>query len=475
MNPTRHLAGIPPINMDPSVGWDIGPGYTFFRLLGSGSYGSVCDAVVTGKKTRVAIKKFENIFKDSVTCRRILREVELLYSLNHPCIVKPIEAFMRQGSDLYLVMEMGQIDLYNLRQYNFLVPKQVKIITYRLLLALSYLHSGAVVHRDIKPANILVNSDCSIRLCDFSLGRSIAGLKSSYFDCGLAFRKDPELSLSPSKTVPDLEEPMDEMEEGNRANTKTVHCKFEVNFSRTEETKAIKSSTSLEAKKKEQRKVLLTQSKVYNPCHERELTGHVATRSYRPPEVILLEKVYTSAVDIWGAGCVFAELLEMVKENQPDLSKRSALFPGLSCFPLSPSLNPTEKVLGMPVSPHDQLSVIMEVFGTPNVNDLSFLNDQRAEDYVKSLPRKGKRDLAHMLPASGDDALDLLQKMLAFNPYYRITAKEALSHKYFDEVRDKTMEIELEKPVILMTDTVKSEVSMQMMVNEVLSAVLKTK
>ena len=45
---------------------------------------------------------------------------------------------------------------------------------------------------------------------------------------------------------------------------------------------------------------------------ERELTSHVATRWYRPPELILLEKDYTSAVDIWGAGCIFAELLQMV-------------------------------------------------------------------------------------------------------------------------------------------------------------------
>lgn len=41
----------------------------------------------------------------------------------------------------------------------------------------------------------------------------------------------------------------------------------------------------------------------------RELTSHVATRGYRAPELILLEKDYNTAVDIWSAGCVFAELL----------------------------------------------------------------------------------------------------------------------------------------------------------------------
>ncbi len=458
-------AGIPPINMDPSMGWDIGPKYTFYRLLGSGSYGSVCDAVFNATRARVAIKKFSNIFKDNVVCKRVLREIELLYSLNHQYIVKPMEVFMRQGRDMYLVMEMGQIDIHNLRQYSFLVSKQVRIIMYRLLLALSYLHSGGVVHRDIKPANILINSDCSVKLCDFSLGRCIAGLKLSYFDCGLAFRKVPQMILSEEELRTD---------EGDRANSKTVHCRFEVNFSKMGDSDERKEH-ELEAMKKEQRKVLLTQSKEYNPCHERELTGHIATRSYRSPEVILLEKVYTSAVDMWGAGCVFAELLEMIKENQPDIRKRSALFPGRSCFPLSPSMNPTEKVLGMPVSPCDQLAVIMEVFGSPSTTDLSFLNDQRAEDYVKNIPKKKHRDLASMFPASGADALDLLRKMLAFNPYYRITAKEALRHRYFDEVRDTAQEIELDRPVNLISDTVGSDLSMQMVANEVLSKVLGDK
>ena len=69
---------------------------------------------------------------------------------------------------------------------------------------------------------------------------------------------------------------------------------------------------------------------------KRELTGHVVTRWYRAPEVILLEKGYTAAIDVWSAGCIFAELLEMIKENSPTYLDRSPLFPGTCCFPLSP-------------------------------------------------------------------------------------------------------------------------------------------
>ena len=72
---------------------------------------------------------------------------------------------------------------------------------------------------------------------------------------------------------------------------------------------------------------------------KRELTSHVVTRWYRAPELILLEKNYTAAIDIWSLGCIIAELLGTIKENAPTYLDRSPLFPGASCFPLSPDNN----------------------------------------------------------------------------------------------------------------------------------------
>jgi mitogen-activated protein kinase 1/3 len=72
---------------------------------------------------------------------------------------------------------------------------------------------------------------------------------------------------------------------------------------------------------------------------QRVLTGHVVTRWYRAPEVILMEKDYGPAVDVWSIGCIFAELLEMVRENAPTYADRGPLFPGKSCFPLSPDMS----------------------------------------------------------------------------------------------------------------------------------------
>lgn len=45
--------------------------------------------------------------------------------------------------------------------------------------AIKYLHESTVIHRDLKPANILVNEDCSVKLCDYGLARSITGVESA--------------------------------------------------------------------------------------------------------------------------------------------------------------------------------------------------------------------------------------------------------------------------------------------------------
>lgn len=50
---------------------------------------------------------------------------------------------------------------------------------YNLLCALKYMHSARILHRDIKPANILINEDCAVKVCDFGLARSIAGVENT--------------------------------------------------------------------------------------------------------------------------------------------------------------------------------------------------------------------------------------------------------------------------------------------------------
>lgn len=58
------------------------------------------------------------------------------------------------------------------------------MLVYNILRGIVYLHSADVLHRDLKPANILINDDCTVKICDFGLARSVTGVKSVLKDLG---------------------------------------------------------------------------------------------------------------------------------------------------------------------------------------------------------------------------------------------------------------------------------------------------
>jgi len=69
----------------------------------------------------------------------------------------------------------------------------------------------------------------------------------------------------------------------------------------------------------------------------RKLSEHTATRWYRAPEVVLMEKDYSTGVDLWGAGCIFGELFSQTDKYKLAgvTPEQRFLFPGDSSFPLS--------------------------------------------------------------------------------------------------------------------------------------------
>lgn len=108
---------------------------------------------------------------------------------------------------------------------------------------------------------------------------------------------------------------------------------------------------------------MLTKTQEKRQNFTRMLTSHVATRWYRAPELILLEKDYGTAVDVWSAGCILAELLSMVRVDDSQnevlncnnrktvpVSERYPLFPGKSCFPLSPDRKVSRDKRGFPTT-----------------------------------------------------------------------------------------------------------------------------
>ena len=396
----------------------LGPNYSVGKEIGSGSYGSVYWAVYRPLDTPCAIKRYRAALrKESLaTLKQNTREMEILSQVRHPHIVQFIDLLPSEDKDkgdVYLIMEHVPSNLGEMiYSPNIFSPNQVKSILYQILCAVNYLHSRKIVHRDIKPGNILLNSKHEVRLCDFGLSRSLAEINNFGYD--EIYTRDYVEPTSASTPVScDMTEGIDECP---LINERTLPGHF-TQTSCKRETKSVIEPVFANAK---------------------QLTTHTTTRFYRAPEVILMEPYFT-AVDMWGVGCVFAELLQTMERNKYSPYDRKPLFTGGSCFPLSPG----EKEKGKTsLESNDQMHKIFRILGSPKEEDISFLTNCVTKQRLEKMPKYIPLEFDKLYPGLEKDEKELLQGMLRINPYTRITAKQALRHRYFDAVRDRKKETE---------------------------------
>jgi len=171
----------------------------------------------------------------------------------------------------------------------------------------------------------------------------------------------------------------------------------------------------------------------------RTYTHEVVTLWYRSPEILLGGRQYSTGVDMWSVGCIFAEMCT-----------RKPLFPGDSeideifkifryvCLPsFLPSSVPPSPVSPLPpkhptTNPaHAQLTPPRSLLGTPT--ELEWPGVTSFPDFKSSFP-KWQRDHGLPLCTNLDVAgLDLLEMMLVYDPAGRISAKQACAHPYFEE------------------------------------------
>ncbi|XP_050930226.1 mitogen-activated protein kinase 14B isoform X1 [Lates calcarifer] len=344
--------------------WEVPERYQNLSPVGSGAYGSVCSAYDVKTGLKVAVKKLSRPFQSIIHAKRTYRELRLLKHMKHENVIGLLDVFtpatsLEEFNDVYLVTHLMGADLNNIVKCQKLTDDHVQFLIYQILRGLKYIHSADIIHRDLKPSNLAVNEDCELKV------RS-SQLKTMF-------------------TVYDL-----------------VRC-------------SLKYVVPLILLLFYEHVPLSVRSWTFGLARhtDDEMTGYVATRWYRAPEIMLNWMHYNMTVDIWSVGCIMAELLT-----------GRTLFPG------------TDHI--------DQLKLIMMLVGTPGPELLMKISSESARNYINSLQHMPKRNFADVFIGANPLAVDLLEKMLVLDTDKRITASEALAHPYFAQYHDPDDEPEAE-------------------------------
>jgi len=138
--------------------------------------------------------------------------------------------------------------------------------------------------------------------------------------------------------------------------------------------------------------------------------AYICSRFYRPPELVVGATVYTTQVDVWSMGCVIAELVL----DKPIFTGKSAT---------------------------DQLLQIMNILGTPTHEQIKIMNEKfKGGSKLPKIPQKTWKEV---FEGKTNDAIymDLVEKLLVYEPSKRLTPYQALCHPYFNELTKKGAKI----------------------------------
>uniref|UniRef100_H2ZH00 cyclin-dependent kinase n=1 Tax=Ciona savignyi TaxID=51511 RepID=H2ZH00_CIOSA len=162
----------------------------------------------------------------------------------------------------------------------------------------------------------------------------------------------------------------------------------------------------------------------------RMYTHEVITLWYRPPEILLGSKYYSTAVDIWSIGCIFTEMYVHVC-SCPHYAKTLT-----TCFSLMydhhSKLTVHKKTLFAGDSEIDQLFRIFRTLGTPT--DTQWPGVSMLPDFKTKFPNWPPQKLEAVLPEINSTGIHLLEQMILYDPNRRITAKAAMIHPFFRDV-----------------------------------------
>lgn len=141
---------------------------------------------------------------------------------------------------------------------------------------------------------------------------------------------------------------------------------------------------------------------------------------YRAPEILLGGRQYSTGVDMWSVGAIFAEMWT-----------RKPLFPGDS------EIDEIFKIFRyvlrfmavMELALLRQLTLQFSLLGTPD--DEIWPGVSSFPDFKPTFPKWSREDIDSVVPGLEEAGIDLLEAMLEYDPARRISAKEASKHPYF--------------------------------------------
>lgn len=164
----------------------------------------------------------------------------------------------------------------------------------------------------------------------------------------------------------------------------------------------------------------------------------VVTIWYRAPELLLSARHYTPAIDLWAVGCIFAELLYL----RPIFKGEEAKLDGKKTVPFQRNqMQKIVEILGMPTK--ERWPGLIHHMDYKELNGLSSAVRESGQGrtgleawYWNTLKSTGYQDSP---PSAnpGPQGLNLLSKLLVYDPAQRLTAEQALQHPYFTANGDR--------------------------------------